>query len=110
MRFPAWQTASWVGAGRRELELHGGLGKLGGDIWFRLGDQDLATHIRRTGLLKNGASLSDATALLSACFGIRCDVMPATDQRLRTMVETDERGRLSSTISLPDNVRLPCSA
>lgn len=66
------------------------LGKLGGDTWFRLGDQDLATHVRRTGLLKSGASLSEATALLSACFGIRCEVMPATDQRLRTMVETNE--------------------
>ena len=33
------------------------LERLGGDTWFRLGDRDLATHLRRTGMLARGADL-----------------------------------------------------
>ena len=38
------------------------LGRYGADTWFRLGDRDLATHLFRTQLLRDGATLSEATA------------------------------------------------
>src|SRR5207302_6824626 len=58
------------------------LERLGADTWFRLGDVDLATHIRRTHLLRSGCSLSDVTAALTAAFGIRHPVVPMSDDRL----------------------------
>src|SRR5688572_19400709 len=40
------------------------LAKLGGPDWFRLGDRDLAIHIRRTELMEAGATLSEVAELL----------------------------------------------
>lgn len=67
---------------------------LGGDCWFRLGDRDLAMHVRRTQLLRAGASLTDATRELAAHLGVGPRVVPMTDGRVRTVVETD-RGTMS---------------
>jgi LPPG:FO 2-phospho-L-lactate transferase len=66
---------------------------LGGETWFRLGDQDLATHVERSRLLASGKTLSQATAALSARFGIRHAIVPMSDDAVRTMLDTD-RGRL----------------
>jgi LPPG:FO 2-phospho-L-lactate transferase len=68
----------------------GMLERYGGDAWFRIGDADLATHVRRHELLHEGASLTDATASMSAALGVPSHLVPATDDRLRTMVRTDE--------------------
>jgi LPPG:FO 2-phospho-L-lactate transferase len=57
--------------------------------WFRIGDADLATHVRRTGLLRDGASLTDATTAMSTALGIASRVLPATDDPVRTLVRTD---------------------
>ena len=66
------------------------LERLGADrTWFQIGDADLATHVRRTELLRAGASLTDATAAMAAALGIGARVLPASDDRLRTMIETD---------------------
>jgi LPPG:FO 2-phospho-L-lactate transferase len=66
------------------------LERLGADrTWFQIGDADLATHVRRTDLLRAGASLTDATAVMAAALGISARVLPASDDRLRTMIETD---------------------
>jgi LPPG:FO 2-phospho-L-lactate transferase len=59
------------------------------DTWFTVGDADLATHAHRTRLLRDGASLTDATATMAAALGIRARILPATDDRLRTRLETD---------------------
>jgi LPPG:FO 2-phospho-L-lactate transferase len=64
------------------------LGKLGADTWFQLGDRDLATNLYRTNLLRAGVPLSEVTARITAALGVRAAVVPATDQRLRTMVAT----------------------
>jgi LPPG:FO 2-phospho-L-lactate transferase len=69
---------------------HAMLERYGAPGWFRLGDADLATHVERTRLLRAGASLTDATAAMSAALGISARVLPATDDRLRTRVETDD--------------------
>jgi len=58
--------------------------------WFRIGDGDLATHVRRTGLLRDGLSLTDATRSMSGALGVPSVVLPASDDRLRTIVQTDD--------------------
>jgi len=68
---------------------HGMLERYGRPAWFRVGDADLATHVERTRRLRAGASLTDATAALAAALGILTRILPATDERLRTRVETD---------------------
>jgi LPPG:FO 2-phospho-L-lactate transferase len=60
----------------------------GAETWFRLGDRDLATHIRRTELLRAGQRLTDVTAQLSAALGIRARLLPMTDDPVRTHVRT----------------------
>ncbi|NQV07251.1 2-phospho-L-lactate transferase [bacterium] len=66
------------------------LADLGVDTSFRLGDTDLATCLRRTMALEGGASLSEITAEITAAFGIRSRLLPATDDRLRTRVQTPD--------------------
>jgi LPPG:FO 2-phospho-L-lactate transferase len=64
--------------------------KLGGLDWFRLGDQDLGTHLERTRRLKEGQSLSQITKDFCKAWGIQHTVMPMSDQPVRTIVDTDE--------------------
>lgn len=64
--------------------------KLGGPAWFRLGDQDLATHLERTRRLKEGQSLSQITKDFCAAWSVRHTVLPMSDSPVRTMVDTDE--------------------
>jgi LPPG:FO 2-phospho-L-lactate transferase len=64
--------------------------KLGGPNWFRLGDQDIATHIERTRRLKNGESLTQITKDFCKAWNIQHTVLPMTDSPVRTMVATDE--------------------
>jgi LPPG:FO 2-phospho-L-lactate transferase len=65
------------------------LARLGGDAWFRLGDRDLALHVYRTELMRAGVSASDIADRLCAAFGVRARIRPATEDRLRTIVDTD---------------------
>src|SRR4051794_39853950 len=62
--------------------------ELGGESWFRLGDRDLGLHLVRTELLRAGVPLSEATARVAAALGLACELLPATDDPLRTFVET----------------------
>jgi LPPG:FO 2-phospho-L-lactate transferase len=66
------------------------LSSLGGEDWFRLGDRDLAVHIERTRRLKAGETLSAITADFCRRLGVGPRVLPATDDRLRTRLRTDE--------------------
>jgi LPPG:FO 2-phospho-L-lactate transferase len=61
---------------------------LGGEAWFKLGDRDLGLHLVRTQLLREGVPLSDVTERLARSLGLRCTLLPATDDPLRTFVET----------------------
>lgn len=61
---------------------------LGEDTWFTLGDRDLATHIVRTARLRAGEPLSAVTAHLADSLSIRPRILPATDDRLATLVDT----------------------
>lgn len=59
---------------------------LGIDAWFNLGDRDIGTHLFRTTLLRQGHTLSEVTARLAAARGLRCRVLPASDQPIETRV------------------------
>ncbi len=63
---------------------------LGGETWFRLGDRDLATHIERTRRLSAGATLSNVTVDLCQRFGIESGILPMTDDKVRTRIQTDQ--------------------
>jgi LPPG:FO 2-phospho-L-lactate transferase len=64
------------------------VGALGGEDWFRLGDRDLGLHLVRTQALRAGEPLSAVTTRIARALGIRTAVLPATDDRLRTWIET----------------------
>jgi LPPG:FO 2-phospho-L-lactate transferase len=64
------------------------LSDYGEPTWFNLGDRDLATHILRTKMLKEGKSLTEVTLALSKRLGLRADILPMTDQRVETLVKT----------------------
>src|SRR5580658_5394589 len=64
------------------------LGRLGADTWFQLGDLDLATHLFRTERLRQGASLSDVTAEITAALKVRSALVPMSNERVRTRVCT----------------------
>jgi LPPG:FO 2-phospho-L-lactate transferase len=61
---------------------------LGGEDWFRLGDRDIGLHLVRTAALRSGVPLSTVSARLAASVGIEATLLPATDDRLRTRLET----------------------
>jgi LPPG:FO 2-phospho-L-lactate transferase len=66
------------------------LERYGEEGWFRLGDQDLATHIVRTARLRNGERLTPVCRALQASLGVRAAILPMTDEPVRTRVRTDD--------------------
>lgn len=65
------------------------MGRFGQDTWFQIGDRDLATHLYRTRRLREGATLSQVASELAERLGVRTRVLPMSDDRVRTMVETE---------------------
>ena len=66
------------------------LRSLGNAAWFNLGDKDLATHITRTRMLREGLSLSEITDHLRRMLGVRSTILPMSDQRIETRVLTPQ--------------------
>jgi LPPG:FO 2-phospho-L-lactate transferase len=66
------------------------LAALGGETWFRLGDSDLATHVERTRRLRAGETLSIITSDCCRRFGIGAQILPMSNDRVRTRVRTSE--------------------
>ena len=66
------------------------LQELGGEGWFQLGDRDLATHIWRTSLLKQGYSLTQVTDRLCQAFEVNHKLLPMTDSFVPTYLVTDQ--------------------
>ena len=64
------------------------LGRLGGETWFQLGDRDLGTHLYRTDRLRQGATLTEITAEITARLGVRSKLVPMSDARVRTRICT----------------------
>lgn len=65
------------------------LKKFGSEAWFNLGDKDLATHMFRTALLKNGFKLSEVTAQISHALGLKVTILPMTEDKFETRIVTE---------------------
>jgi LPPG:FO 2-phospho-L-lactate transferase len=61
---------------------------LGGESWFRLGDRDLGLHLVRTQALSSGETLTEATRRITEALGVGVRLLPATDDPLRTWIQT----------------------
>ena len=72
-------TFRWLEAMRR----------FGNETWFQIGDRDLATHLYRTRRLREGATLSQVAAELAERLDVRARILPMSDDRVRTVVETE---------------------
>lgn len=68
----------------REIE------NFGGENWFRIGDRDLALHLRRTEWLRMGISLTEVTDRLRRLLGVPSTILPMCNEPVRTLVHTDE--------------------
>jgi LPPG:FO 2-phospho-L-lactate transferase len=64
------------------------LRRLGEDVWFNMGDLDLATHLLRTRLLGEGVGLTDVTSRLAGAMTVPARILPATDDEVRTVIRT----------------------
>jgi LPPG:FO 2-phospho-L-lactate transferase len=68
------------------------LERYGGETWFGLGDRDLGTHLYRTRRLAEGAPLSAVSGEIARAWALELTVLPATDDRLRTMLTLTDSG------------------
>jgi LPPG:FO 2-phospho-L-lactate transferase len=66
--------------------------KIGVPTWFALGDRDLAIHLLRTSMMKDGKSLSEITNFFSKRYSISAKLIPATDKEMTTSIVTSTRG------------------
>lgn len=64
------------------------MGQLGEPTWFHAGDRDLAVHLLRSRLLAEGKTLSEATAIISEKLGVKARILPMTNSRVETRVDT----------------------
>jgi len=67
---------------------------LGEDPWFTLGDKDMATHLLRTHMLRQGHTLTEIVAHLATQMNIQPNILPMTDAEVATVVNTVEYGKL----------------
>jgi LPPG:FO 2-phospho-L-lactate transferase len=72
------------------------LKRLGAEgTWFNIGDLDMATHLFRTTLMRQGKSLTEATSRIALGLGVhRWKILPATDQHVETRIITAEKGEM----------------
>jgi LPPG:FO 2-phospho-L-lactate transferase len=66
------------------------LERYGAETWFWIGDADLGTLVRRTALLRRGAGLTQVTSDMASALGVATRLLPATDDRIRTRILTDD--------------------
>ncbi|MCW4010891.1 MAG: 2-phospho-L-lactate transferase [Candidatus Bathyarchaeota archaeon] len=67
-----------------ELKRYTGFG------WFNVGDRDLATHIYRTNLLRQGYTLTEVTQKICAALGVTAKILPMTDNKFETRITTKD--------------------
>jgi LPPG:FO 2-phospho-L-lactate transferase len=63
--------------------------RFGRETWFNIGDRDLATHLHRTRLMREGVPMTSIVADIAAAFGIDVRLLPMSNDRVRTIVETE---------------------
>ncbi len=64
------------------------LERFGHERWFTIGDRDLALHLHRTMRLEQGWPLSAVTAESARAFGVTSSLLPVTDDRVETRIDT----------------------
>jgi LPPG:FO 2-phospho-L-lactate transferase len=69
------------------------LRELGVDVWFNLGDRDLAWCVERARMLAEGLTPTAALARLNEAIGLRSAVLPMCDEPVRTHVRVDTAWR-----------------
>lgn len=62
------------------------IARFGEPTWFNLGDRDLATHLHRTRLLREGHTLSQVTHAVASALGVSARILPMSDQPVRTRI------------------------
>jgi LPPG:FO 2-phospho-L-lactate transferase len=65
--------------------------KLQQEVWFKLGDRDIATHLLRTAMIRQGRKLSEITDWMRKKYSVSTKIFPATDSELETIIITDKR-------------------
>lgn len=81
------------------------LGRYGREEWFHLGDRDLATHLHRSALLKDGLTLTEVTDLIRRTFAVRARILPMSNERVSTIVLTDDGPQSFQTYLARDSAR-----
>jgi LPPG:FO 2-phospho-L-lactate transferase len=79
----------------------------GRDVWFRLGDRDLAMCLVRTELLHAGSTLTDAHAAVVRAMGVGARVLPMADEPVRTRVRAGGRWRPFQEFMIVDRAAGP---
>jgi LPPG:FO 2-phospho-L-lactate transferase len=74
------------------FEVMEGLRQLGVDVWFNLGDRDLAWCLERARMLGEGRSPTAAITRLGEAVGVRARVLPMSDDPVRTWVRGASAG------------------
>jgi LPPG:FO 2-phospho-L-lactate transferase len=64
------------------------MGELGEPIWFHTGDRDLAVHLLRTKLLRQGKTLTEVTTEIATSMGVQARILPMCNARVETRVDT----------------------
>jgi LPPG:FO 2-phospho-L-lactate transferase len=70
------------------------LARYGGVTWFNLGDRDLATHLFRTQRLRDGLTLTEVEAEITAAWGLDLRLLPMSDDPVRTMITVVDEGEI----------------
>ncbi|KKG11899.1 MULTISPECIES: 2-phospho-L-lactate transferase [unclassified Methanosarcina] len=78
----------WWGIENDTFRTYERMQELGVEESLRLGDRDRATHIIRSNLIRDGASLTEATVKLASLLGIDASILPMSDDPVSTCIET----------------------
>jgi len=70
--------------------IDGLVGYTGGERWFNLGDRDLATHIYRSAMMREGLTLSETADRIRLSLGVESRIIPMTDAHTPTTIVSDE--------------------
>jgi LPPG:FO 2-phospho-L-lactate transferase len=82
-----------------------GLATYGRDAWFGVGDRDLATHLHRTLMLHGGATLTAATADICRRLGVTAQIIPMSDDDIRTVIHTPTGAKAFQEYLVRDGAR-----
>lgn len=69
-------------------------GTLGLENWFRIGDRDLATHVVRTELIRQGMTLTQVTEYFRSIYKLKAILIPISNDSIETRIVTS-RGEMN---------------